>query len=182
MALSVWLDLLASWNARLDLTAARSAAELVDLMIADAAVLATRLPERTRIVDVGTGAGAPGLALALMRPDLEVTLVEPLAKRIAFLRTVVGTLARSDIVLERCKGEELRRRGLRWDAAMARATLGPDVWLALGADLVGDRGSVLVLLAKQAPPEAPGLTLAEDICYTWPGTGAARRLVRYVRP
>src|SRR5580698_3967292 len=83
--LATWLALLQQWNARIDLPAARSDDELVDLMLADALLLAPRLPADARVVDVGTGAGAPGLALALLRPDLRVTLVEPLGKRAAFL-------------------------------------------------------------------------------------------------
>src|SRR5437870_4377425 len=86
LALRRWLDLLVTWNARIDLTAARSEAELVDLMVADAVVLAARVPSQARVVDVGSGAGGPGLALAVLRSDLAVTLVEPLAKRVSFLR------------------------------------------------------------------------------------------------
>ena len=89
-----WLERLEEWNARIDLTAARSPEELVDLMLADALVLAPRIAADARVVDVGTGAGAPGLALALLRPDLRVTLVEPLGKRAAFLRTVIGEAGR----------------------------------------------------------------------------------------
>ena len=81
-AVQKWLDLLAEWNARMDLTAARTEDERIDLMLADALALAPRIAEGARVVDVGTGAGAPGLALALLRPDLETTLVEPLTKRV----------------------------------------------------------------------------------------------------
>ncbi len=79
-AIALWLERLEEWNARIDLTAARSREELVDLMVADALVLAPRMPTGARVVDVGTGAGAPGLALALLRADLRVTLVEPLGE------------------------------------------------------------------------------------------------------
>jgi len=53
-------------------------------MLADAFVLAQLLPEKVSVVDVGTGAGGPALGLAFLRPDLAVTLVEPLAKRTSF--------------------------------------------------------------------------------------------------
>jgi 16S rRNA G527 N7-methylase RsmG len=89
-ALLDWLDGIVEWNARIDLTAARSDDELVDLMVADALVLSRHVAEAARVVDVGSGAGAPGLALAILRPDLDVTLVEPLDKRVAFLRTSIG--------------------------------------------------------------------------------------------
>src|SRR4051812_10341863 len=89
-SIATWLGLVKSWNARIDLTAAKTDRELVDLMVADALILSTRIDPEQRVVDIGTGAGAPGFALALLRPDLKVTLVEPLAKRVSFLRTAIG--------------------------------------------------------------------------------------------
>jgi 16S rRNA (guanine527-N7)-methyltransferase len=175
-----WLELLRTWNARIDLTAAKTDEELCDVMLVDAIILASRVPLGARVVDVGSGAGAPGLALAIARPDLTVTLVEPLAKRVAFLRTVLGTLKRTDVRLERAKGEDVAARGERFDVAMARATLAPPAWLALGCRLVSPGGSVWVLLAKEAPPILDGATVAEEAAYAWPHSGAARRAVRYV--
>jgi len=173
-----WLDLVVSWNARIDLTAARSADELLDLMVADALVLSTRVPKGATVVDVGTGAGAPGMPLALVRPDLAVTLVEPLAKRISFLRTVIGTTLRTDIALVRDRGETLRAASKKFDVAMARATLAPPAWLALGEELVHAGGSVWVLLAKEPAPEGRAAAV-ESFTYTWPKTGAERTVVRY---
>jgi 16S rRNA (guanine527-N7)-methyltransferase len=174
-----WLDRLREWNERIDLTAARSAEELVDLMVADALVLSRAMPPGSRVVDVGSGAGAPGLALALARPDLKMTLVEPLGKRAAFLRTAVGAASRSDVAIERKRGDALAGRRA-WDVAMSRATLAPAEWLALGVTLAAPGGSVWVLLAKDEAPVHPRATVEEDLSYTWPLTGAARRAVRYL--
>jgi 16S rRNA (guanine527-N7)-methyltransferase len=174
--LARWMEQLVDWNTRLDLTAARSTEELLDIMIVDALVLAKNIDEGATVVDVGTGAGAPGVALAIVRPDLRITLVEPLAKRVAFLRTVLAALGREDVGLLRMKADELRTR---WDVAIARATFPPAEWLARGADLVPPGGSVWLLLAKEAPPEAEGLEIADDLPYAWPGTDVPRRAVRY---
>lgn len=178
-AVQTWLDLLREWNKRMDLTAARDFDELFDLMLADALAVAPRIAEKARVVDVGCGAGAPGLALALVRPDLAVTLVDPLTKRIAFLRTVVGTLGRTDIALAKERGEATAARSPRgWDVAISRATLAPADWLALGLELAP---SAWVLLARDEPPDVPGTTRADDVTYSWPLTGASRRAVRYER-
>jgi 16S rRNA (guanine527-N7)-methyltransferase len=176
--LVVWLERLEEWNARIDLTAARSREELVDLMVADALVLAPRLPRSARVVDVGTGAGAPGLALALLRDDLRVTLVEPLAKRTSFLRTVVGAVGRADVTIERARGEAFAGRRA-WDVAVSRATLAPPAWLDVGTSLAAPGGAVWVLLAKDGPPAHPRAALEDDHSYTWPLTGAERRAVSY---
>lgn len=175
--LRAWLGLLEEWNARIDLTAARTKDELVDLMLADAAELAKHLPQGARVVDVGTGAGAPGLALALMRPDLDVTLVEPLAKRASFLRTVVGTVGRADVKILRERGDAVRARAPRaFDVAISRATLPPPEWVPLALGLAP---IAWVLLAKDEPPVVADARVDADVAYTWPRTGAQRRAVRY---
>ncbi len=179
MRLRTWLDLLVTWNARHDLTAARSEGELLDLMLADALALCPRLPPAARVVDVGSGAGAPGLPLALLRPDLAVTLVEPLAKRVSFLRTVIGATSRLDVKIHHGKAADLGEK--TWDVAISRATFAPPEWLEAGRALVDPGGSVWVLLAREEPPEAQDMELAESFTYSWPNQGRPRRAVRYVR-
>jgi 16S rRNA (guanine527-N7)-methyltransferase len=177
-AVDLWLDRLEEWNARVDLTAARSPEELVDLMLADAFVVAPRIARGVRVVDVGSGAGAPGLAIALLRPDLSVTLVEPLGKRVSFLRTVIGALGRTDVTLVHGRGETLAGKGA-FDVAISRATLPPPEWLALAVDLVAPGGSVWALLAGDPAPAHPRARLTDELPYTWPLTGAARRALTY---
>lgn len=174
--LADWAVTVARWNERVDLTAARSGDELVDLLVADATVVAPHVG--SPLVDVGTGAGAPGLGIAVLRPDVHVTLVEPLAKRVALLRTVVGALRLSNVVVVRKRAEELDR-GARFDTAISRATLAPPEWLAVGRQLAPD-GAVFVLLAQGDPPEAEGERIDGDWSYSLPLTGAPRRTLRYV--
>jgi 16S rRNA (guanine527-N7)-methyltransferase len=180
-----WLDLIATWNTKVDLTAARSTDELVDLMIADALVLSRRQPPGCHVVDVGSGAGGPGLALALARPDLTVTLIEPLQKRVAFLRTVLGQPNMAEhaarVRVLRQKGEEAAAPGASFDVALSRATLAPAEWLELGSRLVVEKGSVWVLLAREADPSMVGWSATHEEVYRWPLTGAERRAVRYER-
>jgi 16S rRNA (guanine527-N7)-methyltransferase len=172
-----WLERLQEWNARIDLTAARSEEELVDLTLADALTLAPRFDGCSGVVDVGTGAGAPGLAIALVRPDLRVTLVEPSAKRTSFLRTVIGEIGRTDIAIERARGDAVGQ--FRWDTAVSRATLSPAEWLGLGTKLVAPGGRVWVLLAKEDAPKHDRAAIVDDLTYEWPLTRARRRAVEY---
>jgi 16S rRNA (guanine527-N7)-methyltransferase len=180
---ATWFDLVAAWNAKVDLTAARSPEELADLMLADALVLARHEPRGRNVVDVGSGAGGPGLALHLARPDLAVTLVEPLQKRVSFLRTVSGQLGKApgpgSLRVLRTRGEELAVTGPSFETAVARATLPPDEWLLLGTRLVAPGGAVWVLLAREPAPDLAGWEPSIDERYVWPLTGAERRAVRY---
>lgn len=177
-SVATWLRLLGEWNARIDLTAARGDRELVDLMLADALVLAKHLPEKARVVDVGTGAGAPGLAVALLRPDLDMTLVEPLGKRASFMRTVVGTVGRADVKILRERADAVAKRGRAFDVATSRATLPPSEWIPMGLALAE---TAWVLLAKEDPPElkSDGIAIVHDLSYEWPLTSAQRRAVAF---
>jgi 16S rRNA (guanine527-N7)-methyltransferase len=171
-----YLDLVVSWNARMDLTAAKSAEELVDLSFADAAAIFAcgALVASTRWLDVGSGAGAPGLPLALFEPRLAMTLLEPMQKRVAFLRTAVGTLG-SEASVVRGRVEELPARAA--SIAISRATLSPEAWLAAGARVATDE--VWVLLAREQPPSLPGWAQCRDLSFDWPLTHKSRRAAAF---
>jgi 16S rRNA (guanine527-N7)-methyltransferase len=98
--LAAYLDTLAAWSPRVNLTGARTPAERVRVLVADV-VAAARLPEPGRLIDVGSGNGSPGLVLALLRDDLEVTLLEPRARRWAFLREAARASGRAGVRVER---------------------------------------------------------------------------------
>jgi 16S rRNA (guanine527-N7)-methyltransferase len=98
--LARYLDLLALWSTRANLTGARTPAERVWRLVAPV-LPAAALPPAGPLIDVGSGSGSPGLVLALVRPDLEVTLLEPRQKRWAFLREAVRAAGRPDVVVRR---------------------------------------------------------------------------------
>ncbi|HEY0469728.1 MAG TPA: RsmG family class I SAM-dependent methyltransferase [Polyangiaceae bacterium] len=172
--LCAYCQLAVTWNQRVDLTAARSADELVDLLLADAFAISAARPGAAgeRWFDVGSGIGAPGIPLALLAP-VKMTLIEPRTKRVAFLRTAAGALGRPDLTVSRSRSDEFPAASC--EVAVSRATLPPPEWLAEGARLATD--SVWLLLAKAAVPELDGRDILADIAYSWPLTGAQRRAV-----
>ena len=172
--LRAYCDLVVAWNQRVDLTAARDADELVDLLLADALAMtaARRATPGERWFDVGSGVGAPGIPLALLAP-MNMTLVEPRTKRVAFLRTAAGSLSRPDIAVSRSRSDDFPDASC--DVAVARATLPPPEWLKEGTRLA--TRSVWLLLAKAALPELNGQQILADISYQWPLTGVSRRAV-----
>ena len=173
--LVTWLDLVVAWSERVDLTAAKDNDTLADLLLADAALLASAQLTGSAI-DVGSGVGAPAIPLAILLPALTLTLVEPRERRAAFLRTSCGTLSRPDIRLLRKPSMEVEA-GVA-ELALSRATLPPPLWLREGARLA-QRG-VWVLLGQDEPPQYPAWHADLDLSYSWPLTGGRRRAVRYV--
>lgn len=181
-ALVQFVVLVDTWNARTNLTGAREPSALVDVLLADAFVLADRasIPEGARVVDVGAGAGAPALPLALLRPDLDVTLVEPRRLRVAFMRTAIGELG-----LERRAHLEERKLGptplpgAPFDVAFSRATFEPASWLERGLPLAP---RLLVLTGADPLPQKKKLAKrVASRAYTLPGAGSARQLGVYER-
>ena len=136
-ALSLYLETVARWNVRTNLTGAVSAQERVSVLVADP-WRAMPYIAAGRLIDVGSGNGSPGLVLALLRTDLNVVLLEPRARRWAFLREVVRRLGRADIEVERCRSDQYT--GLPAATVTVRA-----VGVSVGrlAPLVTDGGEVV---------------------------------------
>src|ERR1700723_3085155 len=91
--LSTYLDLLLKWNARTNLTAIRDPEEIVRRHFGESLFTAVHLPAAQTLLDFGSGAGFPGLPIALLRSELHVTLAESQNKKATFLREAVRTLA-----------------------------------------------------------------------------------------
>jgi 16S rRNA (guanine527-N7)-methyltransferase len=100
-ALSAYLDTLAAWSRRVNLTGARDAAQRVGVLVAPAFRACALPPPRAQVLDVGSGNGSPGLVLALLRPDLRMVLLEPRLKRWSFLRDAARVAGRPDIEVRR---------------------------------------------------------------------------------
>ena len=113
-----YLSELDHWRRRINLTGSLSAGELVDHTL-ESLLASMLIAHGARVVDIGSGAGFPGLPLAIARPDLQVTLVEPRAKKCAFLRHVARTLKLSNVGVFEGRIEEVG--GQTFDVATTRA-------------------------------------------------------------
>ena len=143
--LAAYLDLLASWTRRLNLTGAATAAERVRLLVGEVAPVAGMLPPG-RLLDIGSGNGSPGLVLACLRPDLQATLLEPRTRRWAFLREAARAAGRPDIEVLKARHdaypgepvETITLRALRLDRAELRPMCRPGGRLVVFGTPAGD--------------------------------------------
>ena len=127
---------------------------LWDRHVLNCAVLGEIVPDGAKVVDVGSGAGLPGIPLALARPDLQIVLVEPLARRVDWLDEVIEDL-KLPIAVERGRAEEsaVLRRWEGADVVTARA-VGPLARLTgICLPLARRGGSMLVLKGASAAEE-----------------------------
>jgi 16S rRNA (guanine527-N7)-methyltransferase len=179
--LARYLDFVATWNRKINLTGAREPSALAEVMLADACVLASdsRIAQNASLIDVGTGAGAPIVPLLLLRPDLRALCIEPLQKRATFLRMLTARLS----LIGRMRVDQRRLElnapsaSERADIAISRATFAPETWLSLGLQLAE---RVVVMTAGAEPPEPPAAgELETTIAYELPSSHSPRRIAIY---
>jgi 16S rRNA (guanine527-N7)-methyltransferase len=140
VSLVAYRDLLLKWNQRVNLTAASTAAE-IDEHIADCLHLLPHLPTSGRVLDVGSGGGLPAVVIAIERPELAITALEPTHKKHAFLRTAARELHLANLDPRAERWEDHTDRD--YAAAMSRAFIDLASWLHIGARFVAPGGVVL---------------------------------------
>lgn len=122
----IYYRLIIEWNAKMNLTAITEPREVAVKHIVDSLTALRGIEERNslRLIDVGTGAGFPGIPLKIVRPDLKLTLLDSLKKRVHFLETVVEALGLEGAECLHGRAEEAARQSAlreRFDIAVSRA-------------------------------------------------------------
>jgi 16S rRNA (guanine527-N7)-methyltransferase len=154
-----YLILLTKWKRSTNLVATTTTPqELVALHIADSLALLPHLGEATRLIDVGSGAGIPGIILAIARPALSVTALEPAHKKHTFLATARRELHLDHFIpLRERDDQHLARPDFRpYDLAISRAAFPLPEWLTRGANLVHLQGRVLAMEGRDQNPLPEG--------------------------
>ena len=150
-----YAKLLATEGVLRGLIGPREVPRLWERHLVNCAVLSEVIPRDATVCDVGTGAGLPGIVLAIARPDLTVTLVEPLLRRTTFL-----TEAITDLGLERCQVMRARAEQLhgsdRFDIVTSRAVAPLTRLLAWSMPLVAPTGALVAMKGSRASDEIVG--------------------------
>jgi 16S rRNA (guanine527-N7)-methyltransferase len=130
----------------------REAPRLWERHLLNCAVLAELIDEGADVADIGSGAGLPGLVLAVVRPDLRLTLVEPLLRRTSFLQEAVGRLGLDTVEVVRARAEELHGKR-EFSVVTSRAVAPLDRLLDWSMPLVRQDGSLLAMKGSSAAEE-----------------------------
>lgn len=174
-----YLALLYKWNRAYNLTAVRDPAEMVSRQLLDSLSILPWI-EGPRVLDVGTGAGLPGIPLAIARPDIRFTLLDSNGKKIRFVRQAILELGLTNVTAEQQRVEAYRPPA-PFDTITSRAFAELKDFVALTGHLLAPGGQWLAMKAALAGAESralpPGL-VPELLELQVPGETASRQAVR----
>lgn len=148
--MSSYADILAGAGVEHGLIGPREVDRLWDRHLINCGVVCPRLPEGATVADVGAGAGLPGLVWAIARPDLQVTLIEPLLRRTRFLEAAVEQLDLKNVEVLRSRAEDV---DASYQVVTARAVAALDKLVQWCWPLVAPGGVLLALKGQQAEEE-----------------------------
>ena len=183
--LVLYLQELVRWNAKVNLTGLAEEADIIPKHFLDSLAACKVLkvgpgliqpgPGR-RVLDVGTGAGFPGLVLKLYDPELAVTLLEPSQKKAAFLHHMIGLLGVTGVSVLIVRIEDLKPgQAGPFDIVTTRAVK-PELVLAEAPRLLAPHGTVLLFRANPLEAVPPGYRLVRQASFTLPFTNDPRTL------
>lgn len=135
--MSRYLDLLLQFNQAMNLIGPLTAPEVVDQLLLDSLIATAARAPQGPILDVGCGAGLPGIPIKIVFPDCPLTLVEPRQKRSTFLKIATHRLELRDVDVLRCRIEDFD--GDRFDTVISKAFEAPTKWLATARPFIADR-------------------------------------------
>lgn len=163
------------WGARINLTGHRGLEAIIGRLVLDSVALAFHLPEFDSLADVGSGAGFPGLPIAILRPFCRVTLIEARERRHHFQRAACRALGLSNATPIRGRAEQLE--AVPHAAVIAQAMARPDAALPILLPWA-ERGGLVIVPGGADPPvlEDPGIRTVRVLRYRAPCGGPERSL------
>jgi len=179
--LLAYLDLLAKWNRTYNLTAVRDPGDMVSRHLLDSLAV---LPfvHGTNLADLGSGAGLPGIPLAIARPDLAVTLIESNGKKARFLREAIRSLPFANVSVAQARVQDTAGA---FDTVTARAFASLHDMLAWAGHLLAPGGRWLALKGRADPAELDAIPVGFRVVAVHelqvPDTDGERRVIELAR-
>lgn len=177
---TTYFSLRANWSETHNVAGPQSMRTPWQLDLPDAVAVVGVLDPKLPLTDVGTGSGTPGLLIACLQPDTEVLLVEPIAKRTAFLRMCVARLGLKNVRVYRERWP--CRIPVETAQVISRAVVSPEDWPQLAVGRNNGTDQVIRMLAAQRPPMTlPDYALQSSVEYSL-GTHGERLVERWAPP
>ena len=145
-------SLLATAGVERGLLGPREIPRLWERHLLNCAMVAELVPPAATVVDIGSGAGLPGLVIAMLRPQVQMTLLEPMLRRTTFLGECIAELGLGNVTVQRGRAEEMAGV-FRADVATSRAVAPLDRLVQISVGVIRPGGTILALKGEQAPAE-----------------------------
>ena len=161
--IKTYIELLLKWNKTVSLTTVTKLDEILRFHFGESLFALPMLPvEKSRLADVGSGAGFPGIPLAMARPALDVTLIEPNAKKFAFLNEVIRQLGLGNVTAVRGRTSDIQSSNQRFEIVTARAVGQFEDLLGWSKAKITARGKLVLWLGDQ-----DALRISRDSRFEW---------------
>lgn len=154
--LEMYKNLLLEWNEKVNLTAITNEYEVIIKHFIDCLECTKVIKDEQNIIDVGTGAGFPGMVLAIYYKDKKITLLDALNKRLIFLQEVINTLKLSNVQIVHGRAEEVARKEEfkeQYDASVSRAVAQLPVLLEYTSPFIKVNGKCIVMKGDNVEDE-----------------------------
>ena len=150
-----YLDNLKSWNRKMNLTAIRDDREIVINHLLDSISIAPLIEDKRTLLDIGSGGGFPGIPLKIVRPNLRVTLLDSVNKKVSFLKDTTRKLGLKDIEAIWGRAEDIENKVPRrhFDYAVNRAVGSVSEMVMLSTEYVSDSGAIILMRGKKGSEE-----------------------------
>jgi len=181
----LYLDQLKLWNEKINLTAVKTDRDIVIKHFIDSIAPVELISENAALLDIGSGAGFPGVPLKIVRPDLEVTLIDSSGKKVSFLKDLIRKLGLSGLTAVALRAEDTQNTLPRhsFDCVITRAVGSVPHVLGLSLPYVKKDGIIVLMRGRTGAEDLEGteldgeLILTEDRSMTLPYDGLERRLL-----
>ncbi len=176
-----FIKLIEKWNKAYNLTAIRDREEMARLHILDSLAILSHI-EGQRVIDIGTGAGLPGIPLAIFLPETRFTLLDSNAKKTRFVQQVVLELKLKNVEVVHSRAEDFHPEQA-YDAVLTRAFASLPEIVKLTAHLQAKNGVLLAMKGQNLDEELAQIAVEKSvISVSVPGSGVERCLVRIQLP
>ena len=185
--LSLYIKYLVEWNNSINLIGISETDRIINELILDSIIAIPFVPEKGRMIDLGSGAGFPGIVIKIFHPSLEITLIDSNRKKISFLKQIIRELNLIDINVLNTRVENVREQFIKsFDIVTSRAMTDLSNIIELCYDFLTDKGIIIGFLGGNTREELKkshtamltySLALDNSVDYELPGKKNKRTIV-----